>query len=91
MIKAKDFPGGTVLTTVRLHASTARARVWSLVGVVFYMLQGGIKKKKVKKWSRLVKGSWVELCVLIFPCPGADTWRCILEAALGMFGLEHGW
>ena len=48
MIKAKDFPGGTVLTTVRLHASTARARVWSLVGVVFYMRQGGIKKKGKK-------------------------------------------
>ena len=46
MIKAKDFPGGTVLTTVRLHASTAKARVWSLVGVVFYMLQGGRKKKR---------------------------------------------
>ena len=46
MIKAKDFPGGTVLTTVILHASTAKARVWSLVGVVFYMLQGGRKKKR---------------------------------------------
>lgn len=82
MIKAKDFPGGTVVYC----KSAGLIPGWGSSTCCEVE-----EKKKVKKWSRLVKGGGVELCVLLFPCPGADVWRRILEAALGMFGLEHGW